>query len=315
MRPARIICVGTGRDGTLSVTQMIQDIFDRTEGRYGRHTFHEYGARELYNAFAGYKETGEEKFVEEIRRIIRECPFDCIVGNGYAAVLPFFREQWGPDTRLIHLRRRDRDACIASYAKNAELFPEANGYYATVEGARVKRMAAFHFGEMNREEWERIPIAAKFAWYYDKTHALIDQHKALFGSAIEIATEDLSAEPTRRAIARLVTGADSVVPPASHVHSYTFDIASFPEDIRGKAMWLIGQTDWDRLVGDDAYAVIYFLRKFIEWQDPQSRGAAAPGMQRSRDDVAATLSQVRAKLTEAIERIDAIARVNSGRAE
>jgi len=33
----KIICVGTGRDGTLSTADMIQSIFDRTDGRRVMH--------------------------------------------------------------------------------------------------------------------------------------------------------------------------------------------------------------------------------------------------------------------------------------
>jgi hypothetical protein len=302
-RPPKIICVGTGRDGTLSVAHMIQDIFDRTDGR---RVFHEYGAREFYNAFSEYRETGDERFTDEIVRLIRQCPFDCIVGNGYAAILPYFRELWGPQTRLIHIRRADRSACIASLVKNAELFPVANRYYATAAGATVKRLAGFHLAEMTREEWERTPLAAKFGWYYDKTHALIDQYKGLFAMSIEVSTETLSEEPTRRAIARLVTGSDEVVPAAARLHAYAFDIASVPQEYRDKAMWVWGQVNWDLLVKDDAYAIEYLLTKFLQWKERQVKGDPLPGVQQSRAEITAALARTRRSLTAAIKDISAL---------
>jgi hypothetical protein len=36
-------------------------------------------------------------------------------------------------------------------------------------------MAAFHLDELTREAWDRLPLAEKFGWYYDKTHALIER--------------------------------------------------------------------------------------------------------------------------------------------
>src|SRR5580658_1421108 len=77
-KSARIICVGTGRDGTLSTCNMIQELFDLTDGR---RAMHEYRAHEFYNAFSEYMETRNEMFADQIRRMISECPFDCIVGN------------------------------------------------------------------------------------------------------------------------------------------------------------------------------------------------------------------------------------------
>ena len=305
-RQPRIICVGTGRDGTLSVYQMIKDIFDRTDGR---RAMHEYRAREFYNAFADFKETGNERFADEIRRLIAECPFDCIVGNGYAAILPYFLEQWGPETKLVHLRR-DREACILSLMKNCEMFPEVYGYYTSTEGATMKRMAAFHFGDMTREEWEALPAVAKVGWYYDKTHALIDQYSDLFGESFDMSTEKLNEEPTRRAIARLTTGSDTVAPLRTHLHAHSFDIASVPAEDRGKAMWMLGQVNWELIVNDDAYGVEYFLTKFLEWKTHQLGGNPSPGAEEASAETAATLARMRAVLIAAINEIEVLEKVN-----
>jgi SAM-dependent methyltransferase len=121
----RILCVGTGRDGTQSLNYMVQRIFDALGGP---RSMHEYGCRELYQAFCDLRETGEVGHAAEIERIIADCPWDCIVSNGYAAVLPAFAERYGRGLKVIHLRRADRDACIASLKKNCELFPAAYGY-------------------------------------------------------------------------------------------------------------------------------------------------------------------------------------------
>jgi len=310
---AKIICVGAGRDGTVSLYHMIQDVFDRTGGR---RVMHEYCAREFYQAFSEYQETRNNSYAEEIRQMVVECPSDCIVGNGYAAVLPFFREQWGPDTKLIHLRRRDRDACIASLVKNCEMFPLAYGYYSMSEQATIKRMAAFHFGEMTKDEWDRMPTVDKFGWYYDKTHAFIERYKELFAESVDIFTEDLSEDGTRRTIAQLASGDDGILPPRAHLNAQHFDVTALPEEHRDKAVWLIGQLNWELLLNDDAYAVEYFTNRFIAWAGYQIRDAKQLGRSRrpSPAATAETLARTRTLLIKATNEIDALYELNRERA-
>src|SRR6185437_10655631 len=83
-RKLRIVCVGTGRDGTQSLNHMMQHLFDESGGG---EAMHEYCCRELYQAFCDYRETGDSEHLAAVRRMIADCPYDCIVGNGYAAVL------------------------------------------------------------------------------------------------------------------------------------------------------------------------------------------------------------------------------------
>lgn len=308
----KLVCVGSGRDGTVSLCRMVQYVFDRTDGR---RAMHEYGARKLYRAFCAYKETGDQRFAEDIRRHIADCPYDCIVGNGYAAILPVIRDVWGPETRLVHIKRRDRDACIASLVKNCDMFPEAYGYYTSSEQATFNRMTAFHFGEMTESEWNRMPIAAKLGWYYDKTHALIEEYKGLFAVSVDLFTEDLSDDQSRQTIARLAGGADADLPPPTHTNIQEFDIASVPEKNRDKAIWLIGQLNWDLLFTDDLYALNHFLNSFIAWTGYQISGAEQ--LSRSIPPDAAqtseTLAHARELLTAAIKDIGALEKLNEER--
>lgn len=309
----RLICVGTGRDGTASVNSLIQSILDCT---WRGTSIHEYCAREFYHAFANLKETGNERFADDIRRMIADCPYDCIVGNGYAAILPYFVEEWGSNTRLVHIKRLKREACIESLVKNAELFPAAYGYYASAKDAKIKRMAAFHFGEMSKGEWDRMPISAKFGWYYDKTHALIELHKNLFGESIEIFTENLNEQSTRRALARIAGGSAAVLPPPVHLNAAAFDIGSLPGDQREKAAWLLGRLNWPSALTDDVYAIDYFLDKFVAWAGHQIKGERkelAGSQQPNRGDMAKTLARARAILNQASEEIDELEKLNRER--
>src|SRR5580704_4852017 len=198
----RMLCVGTGRDGTQSLNHMVQHLLDAGGGQ----AMHEYCCREFYQAFCDHAESGDSASEAALTRMVAECPYECIVGNGYAAILPLFAARYGRNLKLVHLRRVDRAACIASLVQNCELFPTAYRYYSSSPAATEKRMAAFHFGEMSHEAWDRLPLAEKFGWYYDKTHALIERHAALFDESVQIETESLDDDVTRRTIARLVTG-------------------------------------------------------------------------------------------------------------
>jgi len=244
--------------------------------------------------------------------LIVECPYDCIVGNGYAAILPFFHEQWGPGTKIVHLRRVNRDACIAGLIKNCELFPGAYRNYTAAEGATIERIAAFHFGEMSKDDWHRMPTVAKFGWYYDKTHALIEQHRGLFAEYVEISTETLSEESTRRTLARMACVSNSLLPPPTHLNAQTFDITSVAEEHRDKAIWLLGNLSWESLVEDDVYAIKYFLDMFVAWTGHQISGGLQLGRskRRSPNETAATLQLARAVLAAAIKDIDKLEDLN-----
>jgi hypothetical protein len=287
-----MICVGTGRDGTQSITHMVQNLFDHA-GRSQR-VMHEYQSREFYQAFCDFCETGDARYLDEIRRMIEVCPFDCIVGNGYAAVLPWFAERCGRDATLVHIRRRDRAACIGSLKANCDYFPAAYGYYTTSSEANMKRMAAFHFGESSRDEWSRLSLDEKFAWYYDKTHALIASSKHLFAGYVEIPTERIDDEPTRRTIARLAIGDDAILPPITHLNSHEF-VRIVPSDRRARMQWLFGRLNLSQVAHDDVYAVEYFLEKYVAWTGYQMSGVIR---EISPHDVRTTL-EIKASLDRA----------------
>jgi hypothetical protein len=269
----KIVCVGTGRDGTQSLNHMIEHVFAGTGG--GRHSMHEYCCRDFYQAFCDLKETGDSSHADAIERMIAACPYDSIVGNGYAAILPLFAEHYGRDLKLVHLYR-DRDACITSLMTNCALFPTAYRYYAASPEATVKRMAAFHFGEMSRAEWDRLPLREKFGWYYDRTHALVRQHASLFAAHIEIATESLDDEACRRAIAGFV-GGDQSMPPKTHLNASVIDIAAVARQHQLKMNWLMGRLNMEELANDDVYALSYFLEKYIAWTGYQITDAPQLG--------------------------------------
>jgi hypothetical protein len=300
----KILCVGTGRDGTQSLNHMIQRVFSETGDRQ---SVHEYCCREIYQAFCDFSETGDGGGADALKRMVADCPFDSIVGNGYAAILPLFAEHYGRGLKVVHLYR-DREACIESLITNCELFPTAYRYYSSSLEAEVKRMAAFHFGDIPRTAWDLLPVREKFGWYYDKTHALVRRHLALFDSHIEIATESLNDEATRRAIADFVDGGEAPPPPRTHLNASVIDISSFPKQHQVKMNWLMGRLNLEELAKDDVYALNYFLEKFVAWTGyqmtdaPQLGGTAAA----SAPEIAADLERAGRIVNERLREIDAL---------
>jgi len=290
----KVIVVGTGRCGTLSVAHLIDQIF-RREGK-GRSAVHEYAARDFYEAFCLYRETGEEKHLDQIRRLVRDCKHDCIVGDGYAPVLPELIAGSTRDVTLVHLYRANRDACIASLAQNSEMFPEAYVHYSIDPAPATRRITAAHFQETTAEAWDRLSLRDKFAWFYDKTAALIRACRDMVGTYVEVTMESLDDESTRRQLAKLV-GAEDVTPSPVRLNAHRFDIAEVPPDRRAKIQWLMGRLDLGRLANEDAYPAEYFLNQFIGWTGYQLRGeiaAISPNDVRSDAEIAESLRRVRA---------------------
>jgi hypothetical protein len=253
---------------------------------------HEYQAREFYHAFSNLQETKEPRFLDEIRAMIDECPYDCIVGNGYAAVLPQFAERWGNSATLVHIQRADRIAAIDSLRVNCENFPRAYGYYSPSKQATTKRMAAFHFDEMALPQWNKLTLVEKLSWYYDKTHALVASYRDRFAESFAIATESINEEQTRRLIARLAVGCDAMLPAPVHLNAHRIDVTKFAAEHRDKIQWLFGRLDLQRLVNDDTFAIEYFLEKFVAWTGYQITGAIkdiSPYDVRNEDELYAAL--------------------------
>lgn len=312
MHPAtrlNVIFVGAGRDGTLSIARMVDEIF-AARGE-GQRAMHEYQAREFHDAFCNLRETGEPGFANVIRRMIDECPYNVIVGNGYAGVLAEFAAASAGRIMLVHIKRRDRAACVRSLVRNSTLFPHAYGYYASGPAATVKRMAAFHFGEMTRDAWDRLSCEEKFGWFYDKTHALIAAAAPLFAGYAEIATEDLETEAVRQQIAHIVAGGEAIIPAPAHLNAHRIDITLVPADRRPRMQWLMGQLNLHRLAHEEAYAVEYFLEKFVAWTGYQIGGeisAISPADVRGRTELTTILDRAERALSRGLRDVEALRR-------
>jgi hypothetical protein len=283
----RVVCVGTGRDGTTSLARIMQDVFDHQgSGDLARH---EWASSELNQLVCDWRETNDSSFEDRIRETILSCPCACVTGNGYAAVLPIIAELLGDQVTVVHLRRRDRAACIASLVENAELSPQNHLYYADAPAATSKRPTAFHFGEMSKQQWTALSPPEKFGWYYDKTHSLIEQYKPLFTKTLSIDTEDLSDEGVRASLAHAV-GSEQT-PRAFHVNRFV-DLRYVPLERHSFVQRLLGQLDVQKLAHDDLYGLRSVLNEFIYH------------MSHFPDQAPGALDELRWTLTEAHRLID-----------
>ena len=283
--PARlaVLCVGTGRDGTMSLNAMIQNSFAR-EGR-GRHSEHEWAAVDFYMNFCAFRETGEAAQLDAVRARLRACPVDALVGNGYAPILPQIAEVAGRGLILIHLKRRDRDAFVRSFIENIKLFPQNHKYYSDDPSAQGKRIAAFHFGESTEEEWNAWPLEQRVCWYYDKTHELINTYSDLFDTTIYLETERLNEKESRSALAQALNL--EIVPETAHINRHIAVEGLSDEDRLWVHHYLMA-IDPNRLARDDAYGIEHFFDVYMR----RARGALVSPDPEIRAKALATLKSV-----------------------
>jgi hypothetical protein len=191
---ALIIAVGAGRDGTTTLTRLINDIFHYND--HPETALHQRDHALLYNELAKLLETGNAVHRDNmLKAISRWQPGEAIVGNGYAHCLPSIHDVHGSGTKLVHLMRA-KDPWLRSFIENIETFPRSHGNYSDHSSPKIERVAAFHYGEMTREEWNALSLEDKASWYYDATHSLAEKHAALFDDVLVIKTEALSSDKT-----------------------------------------------------------------------------------------------------------------------
>lgn len=302
--PLRYLVVGTGRDGTVSLTQIVNDIF-KLNG-IPAVAAHEYLARECHESYSLYKETGDDEHLTRLRQLIRDCPYEAIVGNGYASLLPLFREAF-PDVALIHLKRKDREATIQSHKKNSKLFPDLYAYYAATGEGVFKRVAAFHEGEMSRDDWEALSLHDRFGWFYDYTHRTIEQERSHFSRCFTISTESLSERETLNALAHFIVQGAAASPKAVHLNRHSYiTIDDFSESGRPYAQWLFGHLSANSIEVDVVYMSDYITNKYIALTGYQVTGFInefAPAYAMGPEGIANSLNRFEALLQTRLKEV------------
>jgi len=268
----RFLCVGAGRDGTLTVAAHINEIL-RSVGAGGE-CVHEMHSRDLYELQCDLVERLERTETQKrIYETIADFPCIAAAGTGYAGVLPAFAELY-PSLKLIHLKRRDKQAFIASQVRNSQLYPETYINYTTDIGV-MRRIAAFHTGEATPEEWRALSLPDKFAWFYEYTHRVVVDAYPLFSAVLKIETEDLSSADTLRRLARFVAGDAAEAPRPRRLNGHTLiDIYDFPAEQRAFAQWMFGRVQSHDIAENNTVLVDHILNSTIAWLGYLQTGVA-----------------------------------------
>ena len=203
----QLIVAGSGRDGTTTLRGLV-----RTLARLNGEEWvvpNELYCGHVCNLTSACLETGIAAYRHALRDLLEQVPAHALVGPAYQFALDLLADLHGPRVKLIHLRRRDRDACIASLARIVQLKPAGAVNYSGVECRKdlanyFQRPTAYHYGEMTRADWQALDLPGKIGWYFDKTHALICEAHSRFAAVLEVATEELDDPATVARIAHFI---------------------------------------------------------------------------------------------------------------
>lgn len=305
MKTMKVLVVGTGRSGTLSLTKWFNDFFKCN--KIIAQAVHEYLARECYQALDDYFRTKSDTHLKAMAAQCYFSKFEVIVGNGYGPLLPYFTNI---DTNiiLIHLQRRDRHACISSFIRNAEYYPTAHKYYVSEIG--TPRTTAFHVGQTTEEDWMSWSLEKKFGWYYDYTHSTITKHAAQFAKHMHFFTEDLNDADALTKLAKFCFPNFIDVPLASKLNSHFFaKIEDYPPNLRPIAQWLLGNIDWQRIVIEPSYFVTYAMGCFetlVGWCESGRIDDIFPHTSINKSEISAILENALPILKRSITILDAV---------
>ena len=216
------MAAGAGRDGTMTVARLVRALAEANGEE--RVVEHELYSSHICNLFSQFAETGHRFYLQVLRDLLRHIPAYGISGTAYQYALPMLFEIHGPGLKLIHLKRKDKRACVRSLSQIVYYRP-AMAINVTRDRCRTDvdeytcRPTAYHFGEMSRETWAKLTREERVSWHYDKTHELIERAKHFLSNHITVHTEDLGRETTIRRIARLVNPAWERLCPPIHANS------------------------------------------------------------------------------------------------
>lgn len=270
----QVIVAGTGRDGTASLHHYIAELY--AHENKGKQACHEFASREIYNCLdklwhsRDSQDTSQaQAILLQLKTLIKNCPYEAIIGNGYAFAFAKMTQLFPKKSRFIHLKRRDREACIRSLINCNQFFPEANGHYSSQADVdfQVWRTSAFHLDEMSKQAWDEWTIEQKFEWYYDRSHHLLDEMSRYFTHSLDVYTEDISDPDKLLEIADFL----QITPPEAPIqcvrkNSFVYaEAAQIDAFYLPKAQWFYLNFDFPRSVENELLPIDYFCERFISW--------------------------------------------------
>ena len=253
----KIIVASAGRDGSVSVANLLQEFSDMNG--LGLSVCHEYMSREFHHEFSNSKKSDGAQSLSAMEEMAVNCDYDIIVGSGCGLAIGYFKKHF--DVTLIHLKRSDRDSAISSLIKNAESFPMAYGNYIESSGSRqMGRFTAVDLGECSQRSWEEMTLRDKIAFYYDRKHSIIEKGRP----KLTVNTETLSDLKTIKKITALIDPSAKKIPFSHHANlHFSFSSMSELENIRIQRIF--SKLNFAKLAADDQYFLDYCLNHFVSY--------------------------------------------------
>lgn len=289
-----ILVVGAGRDGTVSVAELIRQTYEKN-GLSGA-VIHEYEARTFYNLFTRYCETKNQRYLNEIRSLISDCPFSVVVGNGYHMVLDLILEH-NPKLKILSLQRRDRKKHIESLIQIATLWPEVHVGYNADQGI-MTRLCAYHLGEMTKSDWSNLSLQERFNWYCDNIYKTTRRYAERAEAYLEIYTEDLDFEKTRTDIANFTAFKGAKIPNKIRANTREFVTVNDFSRAGGRyALWWFRYFSHKDFEENPLWPCEHAFRMFLEWIKIESECAKGHAID-TAPVYGLTVDQIRAKFDQ-----------------
>lgn len=203
----KLVAAGAGRDGTMTMAKLIEELA-RINGESWK-VEHELYSNHICNLLCSWRETSRHCYRQALEDLLKNLPAHAVSGTNYQFALDILAEKYGRSLKIVHLKRRDKRAFVESLGRIIHFRP-GMAVNMTDETCRLDhpdhttRLAAFHFGEMGREEWEALDVERRLEWHYEKTHALLGEAGRYFDNYFMIYTEDLDRPETLRRLARFI---------------------------------------------------------------------------------------------------------------
>ena len=257
----KILGIGTGRDGTLSLCQLIQNIYILNISHNVPVAMHETNGYDIYQGIQYFWSTQDSS---PMITVMQNWSHQVEIGNGYAFFMPAILKAFGPELKIIRLRR-NRNKCVQSLSKRPLLNPHNwGGYVSEQTKIALTRPTAVDFKEMSIDSWRALSLEEKISWYYDKTHELLDLYLPKFNHVLEVSTEQLSHPDTIQTITQFINPTFTNLPQPVHVHlSSPFDYTELNSEERQRLENLFREMDVQKLIKSDLYPLEFFLNKII----------------------------------------------------
>lgn len=256
----QILGIGCGRDGTTSLTQILDNLFGlNNPGAY--RVLHECDNAEIYQSAVAYV---RDRNSQKCCSIISKWGQEAEIGNGYSFILPLFFEVFGKNLKLIHLKR-EKNENLASLINHTSWNPSHwGGYVDNAEHFEITRPTAHDYCEMTKSQWQSLPLDKKLGWYYDKTHSEIEKHKQNFTNVFSISTSQLNEDSKIVELRNFINPNWKNTTNPSHLNSnlnYDFSAMTREQKLVARTMWR--GFDFQSALTDEHYALRHFFNLYL----------------------------------------------------